>query len=119
MAMCTAGHRYTRTTRHGRCPVCARDKQRYADDPHRQALSSYAWHKVRAAARRRDGNCCRLEGEDCFGRLQVHHVGSVRRGGNPFELSNLLTVCRHHHEVLERETRKRHSERLILQRVGA
>jgi hypothetical protein len=113
--MCTAGHIYTPVSRHGRCPVCARDKQRYADDPHRQALSSYAWHKARAAARKRDGNRCRLGGHGvCYGALQVHHLVSVRRGGEPYELSNLLTVCRHHHELLEREARGRHSERLIL-----
>ena len=38
-------------------PHLCRDKQRYADDPHRKALSSYAWHK-HASRTNRDGNHC-------------------------------------------------------------
>jgi 5-methylcytosine-specific restriction endonuclease McrA len=100
-------HRYTRTTRHGRCPICARDKQRYADDPHRKALSSYAWQKAREAARNRDGHrCVYAESGDCSGQLEVHHLISVRRGGDPFALDNLVCVCRGHHEVIEAAQRK-------------
>jgi hypothetical protein len=105
--MCSQGHRYTRTTRHSRCPICARDKQRYADDPHRKALSSYAWHKARAAARERDGNqCLYADNGNCYGQLEVHHLISVRRGGPPFDLNNLVTVCRAHHEIIEAAQRK-------------
>jgi 5-methylcytosine-specific restriction endonuclease McrA len=99
--MCSAGHRYTPTSKHSRCPVCARDKERYAD-PHRQVLSSYAWQKARKAARARDGNrCVCTDDGDCHGQLEVHHLISVRRGGDPFALDNLVTVCRAHHEVIE------------------
>jgi 5-methylcytosine-specific restriction endonuclease McrA len=105
--MCSAGHIYTPASRHSRCPVCARDKQRYADDPHRQALSSYAWQKAREAARARDGHrCVYADTGDCYGQLEVHHLISVRRGGDPFALDNLVTVCRAHHEVLEAAQRK-------------
>jgi 5-methylcytosine-specific restriction endonuclease McrA len=65
------------------CPVCASDKERYADDPHRRVLSSSTWHKARAAARNRDGNRCQHQGDDCYGQLQVHHLVSVRNGGAP------------------------------------
>jgi 5-methylcytosine-specific restriction endonuclease McrA len=110
--LCSKGHRYTPTTKHGRCPVCARDKERHAD-PHRRILSSSPWHKARGAARTRDGNRCRLEGADCHGQLQVHHIVSVRNGGAPYDLMNLITVCRHHHEQLERETRKQRAARFF------
>jgi HNH endonuclease len=111
--MCSAGHIYTPTSRHNRCPVCARDRERYADDPHRRVLSSSTWHEARAAARTRDGNRCQNEDENCVGQLQVHHIVSVRNGGAPYDLSNLITLCRHHHEVLERETRKQRAARFF------
>jgi 5-methylcytosine-specific restriction endonuclease McrA len=104
--LCSAGHRYEPTTRHGRCPVCARDRQRYASDPHRQALSSPRWQKTRRAVRARDGGRCVYEGDECRGQLEVHHLVSVRRGGAPFDLDNLVTVCRAHHEVIEAEQRR-------------
>jgi hypothetical protein len=95
MTLCSEGHRYTPTTRHGRCPICVRDKQRYADDPHRQVLSSYAWQKARKAARARDGNrCVYADKGDCYGQLEVHHLISVRRGGDPFALDNLVSLPR-------------------------
>jgi 5-methylcytosine-specific restriction endonuclease McrA len=104
--MCNRGHIYTPATRHGRCPVCAKDKQRYAEDPHRQALSSPGWQKTRRAVRKRDGNRCVYESDECNGQLEVHHLVSVRRGGALFDMTNLVTVCRAHHEVLEREQRR-------------
>jgi 5-methylcytosine-specific restriction endonuclease McrA len=87
MTLCSQGHRYTHpASRHARCPVCARDKRRYADDPHRQVLSSPHWQKTRRMMRARDGNRCVYESEECHGQLEIHHLVSVRRGGAPFDL---------------------------------
>jgi 5-methylcytosine-specific restriction endonuclease McrA len=103
------GHLLRDIPRGKRCPICkaARERARYANDPHRQALTSYAWHKAREAARQRDRNRCVYAGNgDCYGQLEVHHLISVRRGGAPFALDNLVTVCRAHHEVIKEAQRK-------------
>ena len=47
-----------------------------------------------------------MAGSDCYGRLEVHHLVPVRLGGAPFDLGNLVTVCRGHHEAIETRNRK-------------
>ena len=53
------------------------------------------WKRARAAARERDGYRCRGCGK--AGRLEVHHIQPLRRGGEPFDLKNLQTLCRRCH----------------------
>jgi len=43
----------------------------------------------------------------------VHHVTPVNDGGDPYALSNLITLCGSHHHRLERETRRRQHMELI------
>jgi 5-methylcytosine-specific restriction endonuclease McrA len=68
--------------------------------------ASKEWQKVRALVRRRDRGC-QLAGEgDCYGKLEVHHLVPVRSGGAPYDLANLVLVCRAHHEVIETKARE-------------
>jgi 5-methylcytosine-specific restriction endonuclease McrA len=96
------GHPYQPATRHGRCPVCARDKERN-QDPYRQILHSARWQKTRRIVRARDKDRCQLEGvgEGCGGAIQVHHIVGVREGGAPFDPANCACLCRLHHEDIE------------------
>jgi hypothetical protein len=56
-------------------------KERYRSDPDRRALSTRRWKQVRKLAAERDGHRCYFEGDDCYGRLEAHHIGGdqVRR----------------------------------------
>jgi HNH endonuclease len=104
---CPRGH--LRRSNIPRCPECerSRDKERLATDPVRRVTASKEWQKVRALVRRRDRGC-RLAGEgECWGRLEVHHLVPVRSGGAPYDLANLVLVCRSHHELVERLTREK------------
>lgn len=67
------------------------------------------WREAREACLARDGHSCTVElpsdtGEiwRCpeSGDLVVHHVDPIEAGGAPFELDNLLTICRSHHSML-------------------
>ena len=80
--MCSKGHRYTPASPRARCPVCerARNKERYQSDPDRRALSTYRWRQVRKLAAERDGNRCRFQGPDCYGRLEAHHIVAIKHG---------------------------------------
>src|SRR5215471_1303089 len=66
-------------------------------------MSIYAtptWQIVRVRALVRDGYRCVARDDDwrpCAGPLTVHHVRPVGEGGEPFALSNLVTLCRRHH----------------------
>jgi 5-methylcytosine-specific restriction endonuclease McrA len=63
------------------------------------------WAEAREAALLRDGSRCsvgRLTGGACHDVLDVHHIVSLRRGGDPYDLENLITVCHAHHPMLER-----------------
>src|SRR5262245_37797030 len=91
-----AGHTGRRT-----CARRERDRyrRRYLDYPTRMRASP-AWQRLRAIVRRRDGGCVLRERGDCEGALAVHHLLALAEGDdNP--LSNLVTVCRRHHEQLE------------------
>lgn len=49
------------------------------------------WKAARLAAKRRDGWQCIKCGSKT--RLEVDHIVALRDGGDPFELSNLQTLC--------------------------
>ena len=57
--------------------------------------------KAKAAALARDGGCigARLVSEvSCYGPLDGHERLPRGRGGSPYELENIITLCRAHHE---------------------
>jgi 5-methylcytosine-specific restriction protein A len=116
MALCAKGHRYTPTTRHSRCPICepGRNKERN-QDPYRKILLSSRWQKTRKLIQARDQGRCRLEGvgEPCGGRIEVHHLISVREAPErAYDPTNCVCLCRLHHEDIEHG-------RIVLADLGA
>ena len=105
MTLCSEGHRFVKTNRNTRCPICQpeRNRQRYRADPYRRLLSSSQWQATRKRVMARDGGRCRLEGvgEGCGGRIEAHHLLGVRQGGSPFDPANVVLLCRLHHEDVE------------------
>ena len=90
----------------GRCAKCGpeyeRDKsRRRRNNAGTKTRDSATWQKVRAIARARDGSCTQRHQGNCNGRLEVHHRIPIEHGGQPFDLANLVTLCRHHHEQAE------------------
>jgi len=87
-----------------RCAVCVaeRPSRRARGDMHQAVIDSTKWRRARAKARRRDGGCVDRGEGLCHGRLEGHHIVRVRDGGAPYDLENVLTLCRRHHEMRER-----------------
>ena len=50
------------------------------------------WARVRRQVFQRDNWRCRACGK--AGRLEAHHVQPLHKGGAPFDLDNLETLCR-------------------------
>jgi 5-methylcytosine-specific restriction protein A len=85
----------------GRCTTCRRsDHRAQALEPERRARNRQAWRDARALTKRRDNYQC----VECGRRdeLEVHHVVSLRNGGDEYNLDNLVTLCRTHHRFLRR-----------------
>lgn len=59
---------------------------------HHARLPSRRWELVRRAVFERDGWRCVLCGG--AGRLEADHVVPLARGGAPFDMANLQTLCR-------------------------
>jgi 5-methylcytosine-specific restriction endonuclease McrA len=87
--LCVAGHRHRGKT----CPICRRS------GASRPELNRYAWQRLRAKVRARDGNCCRNCG--ATEKLSVHHI---QRGG-PDTWENLVTLCSRCHAHAERHAK--------------
>jgi 5-methylcytosine-specific restriction endonuclease McrA len=107
MTLCSQGHRYTRITRHSRCPICepARNRERMREPRHR-IYSTKRWQKARAIIRAKYDNRCAYEDESCSGGLEVHHVVPTRYDTELFfELENLELVCRVHDGMRELEAK--------------
>ena len=62
----------------------------------RPELNTSQWQRTRAAVRARDGHRCRVCGTT--EKLSVHHI----RPGAGDHPSNLITLCRKHHEQAEK-----------------
>ena len=62
-----------------------------------------AWQAARAAALARAGYRCQRCGG--AGRLEVHHVESLARGGAPLDEANLQALCRRCHFQSEQSRR--------------
>ena len=58
---------------------------------HAAKLPSRAWARVRRVVFERDGYRCRQCGR--AGRLECDHVIPLHRGGDPWALDNLQTLC--------------------------
>jgi 5-methylcytosine-specific restriction endonuclease McrA len=105
MALCPAGHRWVRGPGVDRCPRCHAGREHERNqDPYRRLLLSARWQKTRELIRARDQGRCRLEGvgEPCGGRIEVHHLVSVRQAPErAFDLTNCVCLCRLHHEDIE------------------
>lgn len=55
------------------------------------AIPSRVWERTRRRILDRDNYRCRKCGRP--GRLEVHHVTPLHRGGAPLDPANLLTLC--------------------------
>jgi 5-methylcytosine-specific restriction endonuclease McrA len=93
-------------TRPGKCDPCrrtyerTRSRRRRATSQAVRVRDSRAWQRMRDLARRRDGGCVHRGDGGCHGRLEVHHINALERGGTN-GLGNLVTLCRRHHEQAE------------------
>ena len=56
------------------------------------AIASSAWAAARRAVLDRDGYRCSACGK--AGRLEVHHVQPLHKGGAPLDLGGLTALCR-------------------------
>ena len=65
-----------------------------------KGLNQRLWQHARRAALARDGyRCveCVDQGLGGAGKLEVHHITPLYKGGLPFALDNLASLCRNHH----------------------
>lgn len=75
------------------------------DDFDRQMMARCSWWRAaREDVLARDRYRCQAPGEHA-GPVSVHHIVPLRHGGSWDDPSNLVTVCRRHHEQLEKRTR--------------
>lgn len=96
--LCNSCGRIVSHTERGLGPCCAWIRAVYRSE---------RWRRVRQRVLERDGYRCRarVDGERCrvVGRgLQAHHVMPLRRGGEPFDEANLMTLCDRHHRLADR-----------------
>jgi 5-methylcytosine-specific restriction endonuclease McrA len=97
--------------RRGRCADCARtyerdrSRRRRLEQPQTRIRDRAQWKDARTAARARDGGCVYRNGGGCDGALAVHHRIPIEQGGAPYDLRNLETACRAHHERAEARIR--------------
>jgi 5-methylcytosine-specific restriction endonuclease McrA len=94
-------------TKGSRCPTCEAKRMRgtaarLEEEPHRALLRTKRWRQAAAAARARDRCCVHCRGHT---NLEVHHVRALADGGDPFDLANLITVCRSCHRKLDARRR--------------
>ncbi|MGE5482253.1 MAG: HNH endonuclease [Bacteroidota bacterium] len=91
------------------CPAHAQVERRIEDERRGSARDrgyDTRWDKVRRAKLARDPLC-----ERCLqvGRVtpatMVHHLRSLRQGGEALEMANLLSVCRRCHDDLHSQKR--------------
>ena len=66
--------------------------RRHPGSRHYAALDRRRWQWTRLKVFERDGWRCRRCGK--AGRLECDHVVPLRKGGAPFDMDNLQTLCR-------------------------
>lgn len=62
---------------------------------HHIHLNVHRWARIRCQVLDRDGWRCRACGR--AGRLECDHVRPLERGGDPYDITNLQTLCRSCH----------------------
>jgi len=69
--------------------------------------NSDEWKQLRDECIKRDHGYCMVEGCKIHGRKNVnaHHI-MPRRSGGPDILSNLITLCNRHHDIVEDDPEK-------------
>ena len=70
-----------------------------------QLLDARRWTLTRRQVFDRDGWRCRECGK--AGRLECHHVVALERGGAPFEVDNVIALCRGCHLAEHADERDR------------
>ena len=70
-----------------------------------RALNRHRWERLRVQVFKRDGYRCRKCGG--AGALEVDHITAQYRGGDPYDMSNLQTLCRGCHIEKSRGERER------------
>lgn len=99
-------------TIHSRSYICApkqsaiaAGQRKRSNDKITHFRNSAEWKTARKAALERDMNICRICAEEqclCGNDLQVHHIiPLVADFSKREDLSNLITLCRFHHEAAE------------------
>ena len=63
------------------------------------------WDKVRSIALKRDHYICQRCGlkQDCYHRMEAHHIIPIYMGGEEFNLENCITLCHTCHVEVHRE----------------
>lgn len=85
-----------------RCAECRREyeRKRNANDPRRRLRNLKRWQETREAVKQRDNYACRECGAS--ERLEVHHRVKLRFVADPYDMSNLETVCPSCHRKKDR-----------------
>jgi hypothetical protein len=99
-------HWTRRCSLHAQAYSRAKDARRSSANPaYRRLLGTREYQTAKELVRRRD-KTCRLADGTCSGRLEVHHVVAIEKGGAVADSSNLVLVCVRHHRVLEHRAKK-------------
>lgn len=76
-----------------------RKKKQQRNDP------AYFWwrHQVKV----RDGDCCQVNNEGCYGKIIVHHIkGWAKNPDLRYEVNNGITLCQAHHPLKRAEEKR-------------
>jgi 5-methylcytosine-specific restriction endonuclease McrA len=78
-------------------------RTRIAQQSEKRKVEQREWQRVAEAALRRDSHTCQaanlVPDLACKGRLDPHHIATKRRAPElRLSLSNLVTLCRAHHD---------------------
>jgi 5-methylcytosine-specific restriction endonuclease McrA len=86
----------------GRCADCRREheRERNASNPRRRVRNLAKWQRTRELVKRRDGFAC--VGCGATEPLEIHHKIKLRFVANPYDLSNLETLCLSCHRKKDR-----------------
>lgn len=100
------------------CPYCGRvhDKRNAcglaptrheSDTEQRRLRNRQAWKKVKRLANERDGYLCVMclaEGTITYGGLETHHIVPLAVAPElAYDIDNLATLCKRHHEAAEKD----------------
>jgi len=79
-----------------RSPVWIADRSKLAKaDEHRNDTSHHEWSKN---VKNRDGWTCKIDNQDCEGRLEAHHILSYKEYPElRYQITNGITLCHAHH----------------------